>query len=504
MTLYTGEVSRHHDESHANEVLDVGDGIETQFTGRSEQFPVKFGTVLVEFTNGAGTFQVLDSSGTFTHPQLNSGSIDEDGNYDFDFISALTDTTELKIVSYDTKGFLTKLLELISKKPTKDVIGTGNGVQVIFTQTLTGSGAIEPGNVRLRWIRDGVEYDIWDNSQNGFDHENINSSNINYTTRQVTVEYILAPDDTTPVDVWSVEAGEHWVQVLEERTITDDEGNIETTPDNQKEVVLYSSGISGQEEIIVGLREYSRTLDGVFGLEVALGKRWTYQDDINGYFWHDTTHEVFPYHNTTSHYNTTYKASTQSQKFVYSNDVMQYWVNITKSRVIMVIRNAGTIYTHSYFGDCLRISSPSKYPKCQVVTGNTISFIPYTNTSIFGLGRPGANCWRFFDELGEYKLATSGSVTFGEITTTYNKFKNTGILKRTTTNKNFVQRIACFNRGDSGTRQTTGRFYFMLDGVFICPDNEIDSEHTVNVTEYIAFQDVFRTTYQDYICITQQ
>lgn len=504
MTLYIGEVSKHHDTDHtSDEQLDVGDGVQTVFTGRSENYPIVFGTVQIEFTTTSGTFQVTEVGGTFTHAELNSGSIDEDGNYSFDFVNPLTDTTPLKILQYSTKGFLTKLLELISVEPTEDLIGTGNGAQTTFNFTLTGAGAIEPGNVRLRFIINGVEYDLWDTpaspTAGSWIHNLISSSTINYTTRVIQVVFTQAPDNLTPVDGWSVPAGESWVQMVNQ-PVTDASGVQEPDGDGQKEVVLYNSGISNKEEIIIGLREFSLPASDIFGLELALGNRWTYEDDNNPYFWHTTNVAAFPYLST---YNTTLNCANNSQKFIYSNDSMKYWVNVTKSRVIIVIRNTGAIFTHCYFGDTIKFATPTQYKRPYVVCGNTISTsVAFTSSQVFGLGRPSSNCWRFFDENNEYKLATSGSVIFQEITTTYNQFQNTGLLKRTLKNDVGLSRVVCANRGVTNDRQNTARLYFALDGVWICPDNDMDSENTINALNVVCFQDVFRTTYQDYIAIT--
>lgn len=503
MTLFTGEVSRHHDTDHTtDEVLDTGDGIQTLFTGRSLHFPIKFGTVQIEFTIGATTYQVTESGGVFTHAQITAATIDEDGNYSFQFASALDDTTELKILQYSTKGFLTKLLELVSVAPTKEVVGTGTGAQLIFNFTITGAGAIEPGNVRLRWIQNGVEFDLWDNASGQWEHPNIASSSINYSTRVCTITFDTgnAPASSTNIDVWSIPAGEEWVQVLEARTVTTNTGSTEPDADGQQEVILKNCGVSGREEIIIGLREYSYIASDIFGLELALGRRWTYQDDIDSYFWDNSGNRVFPY---AISYNITYNAQKSSVKFVYSNDVMKYWVNVTKSRIIIVSRNTGTIFTSCYVGEGIRYSSQSKYSKPQVVAGNTISFYPFTSTAIYGLARPAVNCWLFFDENNEYRWLTTSINTYGYFTT-MNAWTNTALLKRTLLNKVFVQRMQLFYFGETtGTYWQKQKILFSLDGVFICPDNDIDSEHTLNTDEYIAFQDVYRTTYQDYFCITQ-
>ena len=383
MSYFTGDVSRHHDTDHTvDETLDTGDGIKTNFTGRSLHFPIVFGTVQIEFTTGAGTFQVTESAGTFTHAQISAGTIDVNGNYDITFISPLVDTTLLKILDYSTKGLLTTLLELFSKAAIKITLGVGNGVTTVFGDTLTGS-KIAKGQCRLIFAIQGVTFDLWDNGQGEWIDDLISASSLDYITKIVSVTFTIAPDDTKPVDTWHTDGdeGEDWIQLLGPRLQTDLTSTTEPDADQQKEVIIKNSGISFKEEIVIGLREFSRTADAVFAMAIILMQRWTNQDDSDGYFYFTGGAPHSPYN---TNYNATYNDTTQSQKMVYTNDVMVYFVSATKSRVHIVISNGGTIYTAGSFGEGIRFSSPSKYNKPQYVAGNTTGFIPHSNTTLVG------------------------------------------------------------------------------------------------------------------------
>ena len=498
MTLVSGEVSKHHNGTYTSEKIFDGDGAETSFSGRLDNFPIVFGTVTVSYTVGSTTYQVTDSNGVFTGTHITSGSIDEDGNWAFVFSTAPDDATEGTADSYDCLGLLGKILDICSVKATKESLGTGNGVQVTFSKTLAGSGPIEAGNVRLIFVIGGVTYDLWDNGQGEFEHPLIYSSSVNYTTRAVTVTFEEPIDNNESVNSWHQPESEKWIQVLEARDITNTSGTTESNPDNQKEVILYNSGVSRKEEIIIGLREYSYVSTGIFGIELALGSRWTSQDDQDSYFWDGTDNRVF----YNASYNGTYRAMTNSQKMPCANDVMKYWINYSKSRIIAVVRNTGTVYTNFYVGEGIRFCSQAKYEKPQLVAGNTRSFLAFSNTGLYSVSHPESYTWRFFDKDKNYREFIKG--TNNAYMTTYNFFDvDNRILKRTTTDKVFVQRIYLAYLGTQNIRQDTAYTLFALDGIFFCPDNEIESEHTLNTTEYLVFQNIYRVNYYDYFCIEQ-
>lgn len=500
MVFFTGEVSRHHDSNLTNEVLAVGDGIETSFSGRSLHFPIKFGMVQFEYTIGATTYQVTDINGTFTNIYIIAGTIDSNGNYSFVFSAPPDNLTNIRLVQYSVYGLLSVILQKVMGTGYSQVLGTGNGVQTVFSGTLSGSKVSE-GQCRLKFTINGVTHDLWDDGEGSFLHSYITTGTINYVTKAVNITFSLPIDSGKNVTTYHTDgnAGQDWISLLGPRLQTDNTGTTTSSNGGQREVVLKNSGISYKEEIIIGLREYSYAASDYFGISCLLGKFWRHSEDIAGYYYASDS-GFREWCNYAITYNGTYNECSESAKFVISNDIMKYWLSTTKSRIIVVVRNTGTIYTSMYVGECIRFCSPSRYDKPQIVAASTDQFRKHSDTDIYGCFRPNGAGARWFDDNLSYK--THDTNTNGGQFASSHRWVNTGLLKKTTNGKVVLYPIDFIEPGGTPNR-TEHKIYFRMEGIYHCPDIEIDSEHTVNTTEYIAFQDVHRTNYHDYFCIVQ-
>jgi hypothetical protein len=375
-------------------------------------------------------------------------------------------------------------------------LGTGDGVQTIFGTTLAGA-KISKGQLWLLFQIGGTLYEVWDNGQGEFEHDLISASSIDYVTKVISVTFSPAIDNGAEVKTIHSESndGEDWIALLEPRTVQDFNHNTEPDADNQKEVVIKNSGASNKERIIIGLREYQDTGQSVYGISLSLFQRWNHSDHILGYFYNTTANPFVTTYSTSVN-----ESNSQNPRFIISDQTMQYWIFSNKSRIVVFVKNAGTIYTCMYVGEGRRISSQLKYARPQIVCGNaTNNSTNFNSTFLYSIFNPSTNTGLFLDWDGNYRQ-TGSSLSSGQYGFGYMSWVDSGDLKKTTTTPGKVQTDNVTLVREIGF-STEAEVLFALDGVFICPSVGLSSEDTLDGGNYIVFQDVFRVDYKSYGCV---
>jgi len=504
MTHINQIVTQHRDEQiTVDEVLGTGDGIQTVFPIQLSKRPVDIDTVQIEYTTVSGTFQVTSSNGTFTGTDITSGSVARDGSGSITFSNPLTDTTDLKALDYDVFGMLSEILHQITV-PRQIFQIASDGIQTVFNFNFPSVTEVPFGMFRLRWIRQGVPKDTWDDGVGAFQltgfGTDISTSTIVYDASpnpSANVTF-LAPPDTGFVEVWLVDqtealGGKGWMKLLEERTVTDFSGTTEPDADGMREVVIKNSGVSGKEHIVIGLREYRNVGSQIFGISVALFEKWDHQDDIDAQYYGG---DANPHYTI---YNNSQNESTDVQKFVMTNDAMEYWLETDKDRVAMFIKNS-TLYGSAYWGKAETAASPSVYPRPYIVAASTDDFIPSFNNGLVSIARLNFRSAAWFTPEDSFVTANP-TPTNNKQTTNYNRWSNTGQMKKTTNGDTILYDLVFVDTGVNGDIENTARVYFRLKGIFLAPDDSLDSENTINSGQYIVFQDWFRTDYLDFIAM---
>lgn len=156
--------------------------------------------------------------------------------------------------------------------------------------------------------------------------------------------------------------GRDWTLELDQNSKGSD-GITDAFPeDNLREVILKNTGLSGNEQILIGIREW----------KYVAGNAWGW--DLNGYL--DVPSSWAGNKNDTgfTSYNSTWKhwasGTTSGLPILQLFDsTMYYWIYSTKERIVVIVK-VGSSYFACYLGLGYRLGSPSEYPFPLLVAGS--------------------------------------------------------------------------------------------------------------------------------------
>lgn len=165
---------------------------------------------------------------------------------------------------------------------------------------------------------------------------------------QTLVDFVTSDSGTPGLD-WTVELNQPSKEVDAQTN------SYDTT---YREVILSNTGISGEENILVGIREYKYESTNEWGWE------------LNGYLsvpagWNShagVTHELDGWDSDRSHWNELPILQ------LFDNEIA-YWFYSTQEYIQVAVR-IGTSYFQCYLGHGKRLGSPSEYPHPLVVAGS--------------------------------------------------------------------------------------------------------------------------------------
>ncbi len=500
MAFTTGSVSKAHNTLiTSDEIFGTGDGIETSFTHNITNAPVFLAGVVIKYTQGATqNTATSDSAGNFSGTGLTSGTVDEAGAISVVLSSPLDSGEDIFVDEYTAKGLSEKLRDFVATgSDVVQSIGTGDGIQTSFSDTLTNT-TIADGQCRLRFTVQGTTYDVWE-SAGEFEHSLISSSSLDKVTGAISVVFLQPPDDTTDVGTRSIGGatgdGQDWMIMYTQNS--QDNGLSDAYPGLLlEEFVLKNSGISEKDIFTVGIRDFQRTGDNLFGWNLNSYRDWD-KDIEDAQNWNFNGTET-----SSTSYDLSHEMWSTLPTMVFSDDVLQYWFYSNKRRIIVVVRSQGTIYTNCYLGGMIRLASPSNYqfPLCVIGSSHGASIdvnsqsVVHTYIAEFseGIGRNSCllvgrnNAYQKSDDL---KQSPS------------HDFNDTGALKLTTNSKIRPKPIFVIDT-DIEPNEALGQ----LDGVFLCPAINLTSENTIDVggTDFRIFQNVFRSDYNDFMCVKEE
>jgi len=155
----------------------------------------------------------------------------------------------------------------------------------------------------------------------------------------------------------------------------DDDGTTSSYGSTYREVILYNDGLSGNENIFIGMREFYYISSQLYG--------W----NLNGYTslpstWNGaaaTTHQLSDFSSTT-------KSWTMLPSLQLFNAEMAYWFYATSEFVFVAVR-VGSSYYQCYLGNGARLGSPESYPYPLVIAGSERGDTSYQDGG-FGPVRP--------------------------------------------------------------------------------------------------------------------
>jgi hypothetical protein len=183
-------------------------------------------------------------------------------------------------------------------------------------------------------------------------------------------------------------------QVAMNNPSTDDDQYTISYDTGYREVILSNVGVSGNESIFIGIREYKYPAGNEYNWELN-----GYLSEPAGWNSHALgTHQLDGWDDTRKHW-------TQLPMLQCFDQEMEYWFYSTQEFIQVAIR-VGTNYYQCYLGNGQRLGSPSEYPNPLVVAGSSVGNRSYQSGG-WGPARPipwGTNNTTQADAVGEFTL----------------------------------------------------------------------------------------------------
>jgi len=383
-------------------------------------------------------------------------------------------------------GLLTALLDLIlGTEVTDEVLATAANVSTTLANT-----PCAPGRLVVTYTISTVEYEATDDG-NGVVTGTLATGTINYSTGAIAVTFTGTPTGDVTGDYLYGEPGEDWREEVNRNT----EDNTEP-PDNPfgsdcKEVILSNTGISGQESVYIGIREWKYAAGNAYG--------W----NINGYTWYNE--DMLWNANKIDHGYDLYSALWENWQEMPSipliDDTMDYWFFSNRQRIIVVAKVSGN-YEQIYLGFGRRFGNPSDYPYPMHIGGCISGLNNYSNTSGFHIGiHQGIQT----DSVNPKMMYTPGGVWWGmsayenqtaiKVEPRYS-WSDDGIIAPTIGGR--ILMYPCYL-----CQSFVLECYMDLDGVYLAVGTGIQAEDTIDRAQKkcIVFPNIWRNTYYDHCAI---
>jgi len=383
------------------------------------------------------------------------------------------------------------------------VVGTEVSAENLSGSGTTWSGTLAGypvgfGRITVDYSLSATPYEGVDDGTGNITGTGITSGTINYETGAYSITFTGTPDSTPTIDYIYGDPGRDWQQLFKRNT-QDKLGNDIWAGDPQ-EVILQNTGNSGLEEVMIGIREWYYVGDNAYG--------W----NLNGYLWYtpdmDWRANINEQGTVRESYNTTYNTYNTMPNLPLIDATMYYWIFSNRQRIIVAVKVQSN-YESCYLGFANRYSPPSKYPFPLVIkgshygagnqsdTGNWRRGIARNHYDTYPYGYP----LLFSDPGGQWRNTIgSGGTIIGVEMCPGDLAVDNGSIGLLTDGSVFSQTVSIGNHYDSA-------LYVDLDGVKQLLGPNIQSEDILkdpdNLKRYIIFQDISRTSYQDFFAVEQ-
>jgi len=239
-----------------------------------------------------------------------------------------------------------------------------------------------------------------------------------------------------------------------------DMSNAETTHgDETRCCVLKSTGISGVEEIFIGIREWKQTSVLKWGWALNV-----YHNDPL-IMWHVNLDGF-----DLDAYDTYTKTPSKIPMVPFSDSILPVWLYVNKQRVFMVARCSDSSYTSAYIGLAYRLDPPSSYLRPTIAIGERYDQQNYSYAS-----------YRFSAHRGYNSVSTG---TYMLLRTTIGIYKNRDIYMIPQQDDIDLQPVASTYDGLLMTwpiyikEQENDVLLVQLDGVFVARGQSLTAEST--------------------------
>jgi len=402
-------------------------------------------------------------------------------------------TTSGSVSVFDgASGLMRTILNYIGgTSVTGEIIGAGTGSQTVFAGSLVNS-PVSAGQCFFRYTVGAVEYTASTDGAGVVTGTHLLLGSVTYASGAYSLTFSTAPDGSTNVlsdHVYGV-AGQDWKIELDQRTRN--AAGSEIWPSGApKEVIISNTGLSGDEKVIVGIREFEYVAQAAYG--------W----NLNSYlFWETGTawNASQAQHQRTA-YNSDWNTYNEHPTFPVVDDTIAYWIYSNKQRIIIVAK-VSSRYESLYLGYGRRFGAPSEYPFSLCAIG-----------SIFGERIAASNDDQHAFIAGPYRQ--TGQDNYGAfIVSPGNAYKFPGDIYFLPYHDHFdaaggapdktsdtkIPLFPCYLMNEP-----EGEVYMDLDGVYLIANQNMQSEDVVQIggTDYRVFQDVFRAQYYNYMAIKE-
>ena len=400
-----------------------------------------------------------------------------------------------------------------------EVLGTGDGVGGVGTLVFGGTLAHFPVGLRrliVHYTILGTPYTAADDGSGVITGTYCNGT-LTHSSGVWTLTFDAgkAPDNLVNItgDYLYGNPGADW-RIMYERKSRTPAGADESYGEACKETVLHNTGLSGTENVYIGIREHDYVSGGGLG--------W----DLNGYATYSATSwNVNGALTGLTSYGSTWKHYTQHPVMPMSNSSFTYWIWSNQQRIIVVIF-ANTHYLSMYLGYGRRFGQITNYPCPMVVKGMTYGDALFT-------GSPTPAYQRFIADCGTYALTNTAQAT-GSGTTMYSLFcvgpdnsyivnglsnaavqifprrqfywSGPEIVSRTMTALRTPAKPCYLVKFQSSGDYVPEKLLVDLDGVYWIFGDPLAAQDIVsfNTERHIAFPDSNRSAWYDFMAITDK
>ena len=172
---------------------------------------------------------------------------------------------------------------------------------------------------------------------------------------QTLIAFLTSDSGTSGKD-WTVEHNDQ---------SRDNDGTTSSYGSTYKEYILSNTGLSGNENILIGMREYLYVSENLYGWE------------LNGYtsvptYWNSNALSSHGH----SSFDSTRKHWDDLPTLQLFDNSMEYWFYSTSEFVFVSVR-VSTSYYQCYLGNFVRYGSPGSYPYPLYIAGSSVGNVDY-------------------------------------------------------------------------------------------------------------------------------
>jgi len=399
-------------------------------------------------------------------------------------------------------GLLQELLDFIAGTRVTGVSTSGSGSGPYTTAVLTTPVGL--GTVIINYTVGAVDFQAIDDGLGNFtDEENgyISAASINSydTSPVVTVTFTTTPDSAPTVDYLYGADGQDWEIKIQRNT----RDNNRLSPDEPfgsdcQEVILHNRGLSGSENVLVGIREWKYPTSNIYNWDMT-----GYTSYVADMYWgislEDDMSGVSGYSGTTEHF-------TACPGLPLIDDTMYYWFYSNRQRIIVVVKVQSN-YESCYMGFANRYGNPEDYPYPLVIIGSSYGNVNYTGTSevnhSFVPYCPLGGSYKIHNVLPDNSWSINwgaGAANFATHLLPWVYWNNAGIMYECPPKKEVLMTPII------GISMLKSYSLWELDGLYHVAGIGVQSEDFIRASDgikYRAYQNIYRTDYDDWMGVAE-